>query len=183
MAEFDKFKLNIGTQAPYFSLPGTDGIHHQLEDFSGSRLLLVVFSCNHCPYAQAWEGRLISIARDYSNKGLATAMINSNETENYPDDRFEKMVERARYKEYPFPYLRDDSQDVARAYGALVTPHLFLFDSSRRLIFQGLVDDNHKEPQNVKRHYLKDAIEAALSGRDPNPATTSVVGCSVKWKL
>jgi len=182
MAERENFKLRIGDVAPGFRLPGTDGKWHSLEDFSGSELLLVVFSCNHCPYAQAWEGRLLEIGRRYPPEKLGMVMINPNETEHYPDDSMERMIERARRKNYPFPYLRDDSQEVARAYGAEVTPHPFLFDRSRRLIFQGKPDDNWEDPSRVRHPYLREAIEAALAGRPVPTPVTSVIGCSVKWK-
>jgi len=182
MAELDDLRMRIGDPAPPFDLPGTDGKVHRLEDAKDSPLLLVVFSCNHCPYAQAWEGRLIALAREFAPKGLATVMINPNETEHYPDDRMERMVERARQKGYPFPYLRDDTQEVARAYGALVTPHTYLFGRDRRLLFQGRVDDHHEDPAKVRHPYLRNAIESALAGRPIEPSTTSVLGCSIKWR-
>ncbi len=192
MAELDRFQLRPGDSPPPFDLPGVDGRRHQLDEFSGSRLLLVVFSCNHCPYAQAWEGRLIALSKEFGPKGLATVVINPNETEHYPEDRFEGMVARAKEKGYPFPYLRDDSQEVARAYGALVTPHPFLFAprssgagpaaKSMELIFQGKIDDSWEDPKKARHHYLRDALQAALKG-EPVPVTTSsVIGCSVKWK-
>ena len=182
MAERDKFKLPLGASAPPFRLPGTDGQWHSLEDYRASPLLLVIFTCNHCPYARAWEGRLIALAREYAPRGLATVLINPNETENYPEDSMERMVERAREMHFPCPYLRDDSQEVARAYGAEVTPHPFLFDHDRRLIFQGKPDDNYRDPARVRVSYLRDAIEAALAGRPVPLPVTSVIGCSVKWK-
>ena len=182
MAELDGFKLKNGDPAPSFSgLPGTDGRRWGLSDFQSSELLLVVFSCNHCPYAQAWEGRIIDIVRDYATRGLSTIMINSNDTVNYPDDRMERMAERARSKGYPFPYVRDDDQSVAHAYGALVTPHPFLFDARRKLVFQGKIDDSWQEPSKVKHKFLREAIEAALSKQEPPTAQTSVIGCTVKW--
>ncbi len=182
MAELSDLKMRIGDPAPPYSLPGTDGKVHRLEDLRSSPLLLVVFSCNHCPYAQAWEGRLIALAQEFGPRGMATVMINPNETEHYPDDRMERMVERARQKGYPFPYLRDDTQQVARAYGALVTPHAYLFDARRRLLFQGRVDDRHDDPAQVHHPYLRHAIQAALDGRPIEPETTSVLGCSIKWR-
>jgi peroxiredoxin len=176
------FRLPLGATAPSFDLPGVDGKHHSLSEFSSESFLLVVFSCNHCPYAQGWEGRLVQIGKEYAPKGLATVVINPNETVNYPDDRLERMVERAREKGYPFPYLRDDSQEVARAYGALVTPHCYLFDAQRKLIYQGRVDDNWQEPNRVKHPYLRQALDAALAQKPIPLATTPVQGCSVKWK-
>lgn len=183
MAELESFKLKLGDLAPPFEgLPGTDGKKWGVHDFDGSSLLLVIFSCNHCPYAQAWEGRIIEVVRDYAVKGLGTIVINPNETLNYPDDKMDRMVERARSKAYPFPYVRDDDQSVARTYGALVTPHPFLFDRKRRLIFQGKIDDSWQEPGKVKHRYLREAIEAGLSGKPPPTPQSSVIGCTVKWK-
>jgi peroxiredoxin len=183
MAELATFRLHTGDRAPPFALPGTDGRTWRLEDLADAPWLLVVFHCNHCPYAQAWEGRLIELQKEYAARGLRTVLINSNETEHHPEDRFEKMAERAREKGYPFPYLRDESQDVARAYGALVTPHPMLFDRERRLVYQGRIDDNHERPDRVRHRYLRDAIEASLAGRRPEPAELSVLGCSVKWRM
>lgn len=183
MAQLDRFQLHPGDTAPPFELPGVDGRTVRLQDFADRRLLLVVFSCNHCPYAQAWESRLIALARTYADRGLGVVLINSNETEHYPEDRMEKMAERARAKGYPFPYLRDDAQTVARAYGGLVTPHPMLFGADRRLIFQGPVDDNHERPDRVQHPYLADAIESGLAGRVPHPAELPVLGCSIKWRI
>jgi peroxiredoxin len=182
MAQLESLRLHPGETAPPFELRGVDGRTHRLDEFSGSPLLCVVFSCNHCPYVQAWEGRMIDLQREYGPQGLQMVLINSNDDRQYPDDRFEKMAERAKAKGYPFPYLRDDSQDVARAYGALVTPHPMLFDRNRRLLFQGRIDDNHERPDRVRERYLKDAIEAGLAGRAVARAELPVVGCSVKWR-
>jgi peroxiredoxin len=182
MAELSRFHLHAGDAAPEFALPGVDGRSWRLGDFAESPLLGVVFTCNHCPYAQAWEGRLISLQQRYAERGVRLVLINPNETENYPADRMDRMVERAREKRFPFPYLRDDSQEVAHAYGALVTPHPMLFDARRRLIFQGAVDDNWEHPDQVHHAYLAEAIEAALAGRPIPAAERPVLGCSVKWK-
>lgn len=181
MAELSTFKLHAGDAAPDFDLPGVDGRRWALADFASAPYLLVVFTCNHCPYAQAWEGRLIELQRKYGDRGLRTVLINPNETVRHPEDSFERMVIRAREKQYPFPYLRDDAQTVAHAYGALVTPHPYLFDPKRRLLFQGRVDDNHERPERVQHRYLEAAIEAALHGQRPSPDELPVLGCSVKW--
>ena len=182
MAELDNFKLKLGDPAPLFDLPGVDGRQHRLQDFGRSQLLLVIFSCNHCPYAQAWEGRIIDLAREYSPKGVATVVINSNETEHYPTDSFDKMVERAKEKGYTFPYLRDETQLVAKDYGALVTPHAFLFSKDRKLVFQGKIDDNGENPSKVKRQFLREAIVSSLEGKPVPTPVTPVLGCSVKWR-
>lgn len=182
MAELSSFRLHAGDAAPEFSLPGVDGVTYRLGDFSKQPLFLAVFWCNHCPYVQAWEPRMVDLGRSYGPKGVAMALINSNDARAYPDDSFDSMVLRAREKGYPFPYLRDESQEVARAYGALVTPHPMLFDRNRRLIYQGRIDDSHEHPDRVKERYLARALDQALSGRPISPAERPVLGCSVKWR-
>ena len=182
MAELGNFSLHAGDPAPDFSLPGVDGATHRLDDADGQPLLVVVFWCNHCPYVQAWEGRLVDLGRRYGPKGVRFVLINSNDSDAYPDDRFERMQTRAREKGYPFPYLRDESQAAARAYGALVTPHAFLFGPDRRLLFQGRLDDNHSDPRAVRHRYLEEALDAALAGRPVPTPELPVLGCSVKWR-
>lgn len=182
MAELAQFTLHPGDAAPPFELRGTDGKVHRLGDFAGRKLLAVVFWCNHCPYVQAWEGRMVEIGERYGPQGLAVVLINSNDTAAYPQDRFEAMVERAKEHHYPFPYLFDETQTVAKAYGALVTPHPMLFGPHRRLLFQGAIDDNHERRERVEHHYLESAIGSALAGRAVEPAELPVRGCSVKWK-
>ena len=182
MAELDRFTLHPGDPAPEFSLPGTDGKTWSLSDFAAAKLLCVIFWCNHCPYVQAWEGRTIDLAHRYAPQGVRFVLINSNDDQAYPDDRFERMVERVRTKGYPFPYLRDATQAVARSYGALVTPHPMLFGADRRLLYQGRIDDRHDDPRAVGARYLDAAIRDALENRAPQPAERPVLGCSVKWK-
>lgn len=182
MAELSTFTLHPGSRAPPFSLPGVDDQVHSLQDYGSARFLLVVFWCNHCPYVQAWEDRMIDIGRRYGPKGVQVVLINSNDDEAFPDDRFERMVERARQKGYPFPYLRDETQQVAHAYGALVTPHPMLFGPDRRLLFQGRIDDNHRDSGAVRVRSLEEALDAALAGRPVERSELPVLGCSVKWK-
>ena len=120
--------MPLGTVAPPFSLPGVDGETYSLDSFSDAELLVVVFTCNHCPYAIACEDRLVAIQSDYGDKGVRLVAINPNDAEKYPDDSFDKMKERAAAKDFNFPYLRDESQEVARAYDAACTPDVFVFD-------------------------------------------------------
>jgi peroxiredoxin len=182
MAELSQFSLHPGDPAPPFSLPGVDGRTHSLEEFRDSRLLLVTFWCNHCPYVRAWEDRMIALGKEYRPKGVGFVLINANETENHPDDRFEAMVDRAKAKGYPFPYLRDDSQEVAHAYGGLVTPHPMLFGPDRTLLFQGQIDDSYDHPERARHPYLKRALDQALAGAPVEPSELPVLGCSVKWR-
>ena len=182
MAELETFHLHSGDAAPPFSLPGVDGRMWSLSDFKDSPFLVVTFWCNHCPYVQAWEGRTIALQKEFASKGVRFVLINSNDDQSYPDDRFDRMVARAKEKGYPFPYLRDATQDVAHAYGALVTPHPMLFGPDRRLLFQGRIDDNHSAPDRVKHRFLREALEAATARRPIPEAELPVLGCSVKWR-
>jgi len=182
MAELADFRLHIGDPAPSFELQGTDGKTYRLGDFSDRKLLLVVFWCNHCPYVQAWEGRMIDIGHRFQPQGVGIVLINSNDARSYPEDRLESMVRRASEKRYPFPYLQDESQEVARAYGALVTPHPMLFGPDRKLLFQGRIDNDHQHPERATEHYLARALDQALAGSTVAPAELSVLGCTVKWK-
>lgn len=174
--------LKIGDPAPPFSLPGVDGRTQSLDGFADKPVLVVVFSCNHCPYVQAYEDRLVAIQRDYAGRGVQVMAINSNDDVQYPEDSFEQMVARARAKGFNFLYLRDASQAVARAYGATHTPQLFVFDRARKLRYTGKIDDNWQNPQAVTRRYLRDAIEALLADRAPAEAQTHAIGCTIKWK-
>lgn len=174
--------LKIGDPAPAFSLPGTDGRTHALDGLTDKPVLVVVFSCNHCPYVQAYEDRLVAIQRDYAGRGAQVIAINSNDDVHYPEDSFEQMVARAKAKGFNFLYLRDASQATARAYGATHTPQLFVFDRARTLRYTGKIDDNWQNPQAVTRWYLRDALDALLSGRDPAESQTYAIGCTIKWK-
>ncbi|MFM7840427.1 MAG: thioredoxin family protein, partial [Nitrospira sp.] len=164
-----------------FSLPGTDGRTHALDDWLDATALVVVFSCNHCPYVQAYESRLIDIQRDYAGRGVQVVAINSNDDVRYPEDGFEPMGERVKARGFNFPYLRDATQVVARAYGATHTPQLFVFDRARRLRYTGKIDDNWQCPNAVTRHFLREAIEAILAGRAPAEPQTHAIGCTIKW--
>jgi glutathione peroxidase-family protein len=167
--------------APTFDLPGVDGRNHSLDEYAGTAVLVLVQSCNHCPYVLAWEGRLNALQREYADRGVRIVAINSNDTEAYPADSFENMVVHAREAGYAIDYLYDESQDVARALGTERTPEVFVFDAERRLVYHGAIDDNREEEQ-VTSHYLKDAIEAALADETPPVADTPAVGCTVKWR-
>lgn len=172
----------LGMQAPDFHLPATDGKTYSLASFAEAPALLVVFTCNHCPYAQAVEERLIQLGRDFGPRGLAVVLINSNDAQAYPEDSFEKMKGRARQKQYPFPYCHDASQAVARAYQAACTPDPYLFDSERRLVYRGRIDDNWKEPDQVTRRELREAIQALLEGQPVPGEQRASMGCNIKWK-
>lgn len=173
--------LQLGDPAPPFSLPGVDGKTSSLEGFAEKPVLVVIFSCNHCPYVQAYEDRLIGIQRDYGNRGVQLVAINSNDDVHYPEDNLDHMIARAKDKGFNFPYLRDGSQQVARAYGATHTPQLFVFDQDRRLRYTGKIDDNWQRPEAVTRRYLRDALDALLAKRELAEPITHAIGCTIKW--
>lgn len=170
------------SKAGDFSLPGVDGKIHSLKDYADKKALLVIFSCNHCPYVQANEDRIKEIQKDYGSRGVQVLAINSNDSVKYPDDSFEEMKKRAKERNFNFPYLRDESQEVAKAYGATHTPHLFLFDEFRNLRYTGKIDDDWKEPKNVTRRFLREALDAVLAGKVPAEQETYAIGCTIKWK-
>ena len=174
--------MPVGNPAPLFSLPGVDGNAWSLDSFSDAELLLVVFTCNHCPYAIASEDRLIEIQNDYADRGLQMVAISPNDAEKYPDDSFDEMKKRADDKAFPFPYLYDESQEVARGYDAACTPDLFLFDRDRKLLYNGRIDDNWQEPGQVTRRDLRAVLDAALEGRTVDFEHVPSMGCSIKWK-
>jgi peroxiredoxin len=173
--------LALATEAPPFDLPGVDGANHSLDDYADTQVLAVVWSCNHCPYVLAWEDRMSAIQRDYAERGFRLVAISSNDAERYPADSFDAMVQHASEKRFPFDYLYDGDQSVARAYGPERTPEVFLFDAERRLVYHGAIDDSRDEGA-VSEHHLRDAIDAVLEGREPATSETPPVGCSIKWK-
>jgi peroxiredoxin len=175
------FTLQIGSPAPDFHLPGIDGKTYSLADFKNSKFLIVVFSCNHCPYVIGSEDRMIKFYNDYSSKGVAMVAINSNETKEHPGDSFDNMINHAKEKGLKWPYLHDEKQDVALAYGALRTPHYYVFDQERKLRYTGRMDDNPRTPGAEKTHELRDAMDALLAGKKPPVELTNPIGCNVKW--
>ena len=174
--------LKIGSQAPDFNLVGVNGKNYSLKSFSDKQALIVIFSCNHCPYVQAYEGRIKQIQNDYRDRGVAVVAINSNEDKGYPEDSFENMKKRSNEQKFNFPYLRDEDQTVARAYDASHTPEIFLFDKEKKLAFHGKIDDNWQEPSKVQNHYLRNALDELLAGKDISVPETFTIGCTIKWK-
>ncbi len=177
------FTLSIGDQAPGFvDLPGADGKSYSLADFADAKLLIVGFTCNHCPAAIGSEDRMNDLYANYADKGVAMVAINSNETENHPTDSFDDMVTRAKDKGFQFAYVRDESQEVALAYGALRTPHFYVFDAERNLRYTGRMDDSPRTAGEETTHELRDALDALLADGDPPVAVTNPLGCNVKWR-
>jgi peroxiredoxin len=183
--------LEIGAKAPNFRLPGVDGKMHRLAEFDKAKVLVIVFTCNHCPTAQAYEERIKKLAADYKDKGVALVAISPNDPKavrldelGYTDmsDSLDEMKVRAKDKGYNFPYLYDgDKQEVSMAYGPVSTPHVFIFDSERKLRYAGHVDDNEKQPDKVTAPDARNAIEALLAGKPVPVEKTKTVGCSIKW--
>ena len=171
----------LGAEAPQFDLPGVDGQNHSLDSYADSDALVLVQWSNHCPYVQAWEGRLSAIARDYADLGVRVVAVNSNDVDNYPEDSFEEMQKRSQRQGFAFDYLYDEPQAVAGALESARTPEVFVYDRDRRLRYHGAIDDNRDET-GVSQQYLRDALDAVLAGDDPPVTETPPVGCTVKWR-
>lgn len=173
--------LETGSKLPDFNLPGVDSKNYSPSTFKESKVLVVMFTCNHCPYVQAYEDRLIKLQNDFKDKGVSFLAINANDEINYPEDSFENMINRSKGKKYNFPYLRDKSQEVAKSFGASYTPEVFVFDENRTLKYHGRIDDNWQEPNKVTKQNLREAIEAILANKPIDRANTQAIGCTVKW--
>jgi thiol-disulfide isomerase/thioredoxin len=189
-ADFQPATLPLGSPAPDFNLPGVDGRDHSLKEFADAKILVTVFTCNHCPTAQYYEERLKQLTSDYRDKGVTVVGIMPNDPRSVRldelgwtdlSDSFQEMKIRAENRHYNFPYLYDgDAESVARAYGPVATPHVFVFDAGRKLRYVGAIDDSERV-EHVTRHYLREALDALLVGKEPPATKTKVVGCSVKW--
>jgi len=173
--------LAIGAKLPHFSLPATDEMTvdtHTIKD----PVLVVVFTCNHCPYAQAYEQRLKDLMEHFDEEGVQFVLVSSNDASRYPEDSFERMCVKHKEVGWPCPYAYDEDQTVARSFGALCTPHCFVFDRHRKLRYKGRVDDNWEMPDAVTEKSLRDAIDALVEGKEPPVHEANAIGCSIKWK-
>lgn len=169
----------IGDPAPTFALPDTEGIMHEP---GGAPATVVVFTCNHCPYALAWHDRVVALARDYADRGVRVLAINPNDAERYPRDSQQAMRERVRRGDFDgVPYLRDETQEVARAYDAKTTPDVFVLDAGGVLRYRGAPDADYEDPEQ-NAVFVRDALDAVLAGREPEEPQTPPVGCSIKWR-
>ena len=172
--------LEIGAQAPDWSnIPGTDDKDHSLKDLEEKKAVVMVFTCNHCPVAVMYEDRLVELQKDYEEQGVQVIAINVQDGE---ADNLPAMKQRAEQKGFNFPYLFDVSQESGKAYGAKVTPHVFLLDSERKLAYVGAIDDNPGDANEVKKTYLRDAIDAVLAGSQPETASTKPAGCGIRYE-
>jgi len=182
--------LELGSPAPDFNLPGVDGRNWALKDFAGAKILVVLFTCNHCPTAQYYEDRVHQLVADYKDKGVALVAISPNDPKSVRldelgwtdlSDSLDEMKIRAAHKQYNYPYLYDgDTAEASLKYGPATTPHAFVFDAQRKLRYVGAIDDSERI-QHVKKHYVRDALDALLAGQEPPIAKTKAVGCSTKW--
>lgn len=173
----------VGDIATDFSLKSTDGKMVSLKDYKSAKGFIVVFTCNHCPYAKAYEDRIIALDKKYSAQGYPVIAINPNNPAKTPDDSFEKMQERAKEKGFTFPYLFDDGQKIYPQYGATKTPHVYVLQKSGKgnvVKYIGAIDDNHEDEAKVTKKYVEDAVNALLKGKDPVVTETKAVGCSIK---
>jgi peroxiredoxin len=173
--------IGIGDAAPELALPDTEGSAVVLPAPGEAQATVVLWTCNHCPYALAWHDRLTAAAREYAGRGVRFLAVNSNDADRYPADSPEAMAERYDAAEWGMPYLHDAGQEVARAYGARTTPDLFVFDSALRLRYRGAPDADHRDPAQAAA-WLRSALEAILTGSAPEPAETEPIGCSIKWR-
>ena len=176
------FTLQIGERAPDFRLPATDGKTYALNDFEKDPVLVVFFTCNHCPYVIGSDESTRQTVEKFAPRGVRFVAINSNSRNTYAEDDFPHMVQRMREEKFPWIYLHDESQEVARAYGALRTPHFYVFDRDRRLIYTGRAVDNPRQAEPSKSHDLERALEEYLSGKPITTAMTNPIGCNVKWE-
>lgn len=174
--------LKIGSSIPNFDLPSIDGKKYSNSSFNDKKALIIIFSCNHCPYVQAYENRIMAIQKDYDAKGVSVLAINSNDAVKYPEDSFEEMKKRTDLKKFNFIYLRDEDQSAAISFDAAHTPEIFLFNEVRKLAYHGKIDDNWQEEQKVKTKYLRDALDDLLAGREISIPETYSIGCTIKWK-
>jgi len=173
--------VSIGAVAPEFSLPDTAGTRWSVAHYDGAPATVLVFTCNHCPYALAWHDRIADVARDYAARGVRVLAINANDADRYPRDSFEAMRDRVSREGWSIPYLHDATQDVAREYGAKVTPDVFVLDAESRLRYRGAPDANYDKPED-RAEWLRDARDAVLAGAIVERPETKPVGCSIKWK-
>lgn len=177
-----EFTLHPGAKAPDFSLPATDGKTYSLKDFQKADVLVIFFTCNHCPYVVGSDEVTRKTAEKFMKKGVAFVAINSNSRHTYEEDSFEHMVKRMKTHKFPWIYLHDEKQDVARKYGALRTPHFFVFDKHHKLIYTGRGVDSPRDTSKMKVNDLDRALEEHLLGKPVSVPMTNPIGCNVKWE-
>lgn len=182
MVLLESLNLPLGSDAHEFDLPGIDGKNHSLDSYKDEKVLVLVFMCNHCPYVQAVIQRLINLQDKFKDKGVKFVGINSNDSDGYPEDGFEKMSEYAEEWGMNFDYLRDETQAIAKIYKAQCTPDIYVFDGERKLAYHGRIDDNWQHEDQATTQELDDALEALVKGENPSDQQYPSMGCSIKWK-
>ena len=170
----------VGDKAEDFSLKNVDGRMVSLKDYKNAKGYIVIFTCNHCPYAKAYEQRIIELHKKYEPQGFPVIAISPNDPDLYPEDNYEMMQARAKEKNYPFVYLFDDGQKVYPKFGATRTPHVFLLTKDLQVAYIGAIDDNSQDASSVKEKYVENAIAALMKGEKPNPSETRAIGCTIR---
>ncbi|MES2778935.1 MAG: thioredoxin family protein [Bacteroidota bacterium] len=181
----DDVGYKIGDLAADFKLKNVDGKMVSLADYKKAKGFIVVFTCNHCPFAQAYEQRVIDLHNKYATKGFPVVAINPNDKTRAPEDSYENMVIRAKDKKYPFAYVYDETQEIAKAYGAARTPHVYILSKTKagtKIEYIGAIDDNSEEPKDVTEKYVENAVNALLAGKPVAKNSTKAIGCTIKWK-
>jgi peroxiredoxin len=176
------YTLQIGHKAPFFKLPATDGVTYSIYDFSDSKYLVVFFTCNHCPYVLGSDEATIKTALKFKDKGVQFVAINSNSANTYPEDSFENMVKRAEKMKFPWVYLHDKLQVTSTDYGALKTPHFYIFNEERELVYTGRGVDNPRDASKVTTNDLDNALNDLISGHPVSVPVTNPIGCNIKWE-
>jgi peroxiredoxin len=182
LVQADGYK--VGDKATDFSLKNIDGEMVSMKHFEDARGIIVIFTCNHCPYSVLYEDRIIALDKKYKDKGFPVIAINPNDPVKQPEDSYPNMIERAEEKGFTFPYVIDAGQRITKVYGASRTPHVFLLekvDADYIVRYIGAIDDNSKSPENVEEKFVENAIEALLNGNTPDPDFTKAIGCTIKW--
>ncbi|MCC5931710.1 MAG: thioredoxin family protein [Cyclobacteriaceae bacterium] len=172
---------DVGQKASDFNLKNVDGKMISLSDFKGAPAYVVIFTCNSCPYAKDWEDRIIDLHAKYASRGIPVLAINPNDPSISGDDSFEKMVEISKKQNYTFPYLFDQQQTAARAYGATRTPHAYVLDKNMVIRYIGAIDNNHKNAKAADKKYVEEAVEAILQNKEVKTKSTKAIGCTIKW--
>ncbi len=175
-------ELKVGDKAPDFSLKNVDGKLVSLDQYKDAKGYIVIFTCNTCPYAIAYEDRIIELHNKFASKGYPVVAINPNDPNVQPGDSFDKMKARAKKKNFPFAYLMDETQETTLAYGATRTPHVFILDKALTVKYIGAIDNNHTDASAADKKYVEDAIEAMIDSKNPDPDFTKAIGCTIKWK-
>ncbi|WP_089355607.1 thioredoxin family protein [Ekhidna lutea] len=177
---------DVGDYAKDFKLPNIDGKMVSMSDYSDAKGFVVIFTCNTCPYAKAYESRIVDLDKKYAAQGFPVIAINPNDVSQQPGDTMDEMKKRAKNKGYTFPYLRDDSQEVAKAFGATKTPHVYVLSKEAndkyKVEFIGAIDNSPNDPSDVSETYVEDAIDAVMAGKSPEITEKRAIGCTIKWK-